>query len=254
MANTAARIRIRIGTAGWSIPAASRARFPADGQALQRYAARMHATEINSSFYRSHAVGTYTKWASLVPAGFRFSVKLPRTITQYARLRGVDALLDSFMAEVGGLGRKLGRLLVQLPPSLAFDPAVADAFFSALRARAGCTGIACEPRHVSWAHDEAESLLRAYQVARVAADPARFDADAEPGGARPAYYRLHGSPRIYFDAYGEARLRPLAERLCRQRDAWVIFDNTAHGHAVADALCLWRLLGDMRHGALPLRD
>lgn len=241
MANTAPRLRI--GTAGWSIPAASRAQFPAVGHALQRYATRMNAVEINSSFYRQHPASTYAKWASLVPAGFRFSVKLPRTITQFARLRDVDALLDTFMDEVRGLGRKLGRLLVQLPPSLPFDPSIADAFITGLRNRAGRTGIACEPRHASWGHPEAEALLLAHRVARVAADPPRFGSDAQPGGARPPYYRLHGSPRLYFDAYGQSRLLALAEQLRGQRDAWVIFDNTAHGHALADALCLEGMLG-----------
>lgn len=233
---TATSPRIRIGTAGWSIPAASRAEFPVGGHALQRYAARLHAVEINSSFYRPHAASTYARWAALVPSGFRFSVKLPRTITQYARLREVDALLDAFMAEVAGLGGRLGRLLVQLPPSLAFDPTTADAFFAGLRARAGRVGIACEPRHASWADAEAEALLRAHRVARVAADPPRFGADAD--------YRLHGSPRIYYDAYGKARLRGVVEALRQRRDAWVMFDNTAHGHALADALCLQRLLQD----------
>jgi len=41
-----------IGTAGWSIPALVRDAFPLEGTALQRYAAVMGCTEVNSSFHR----------------------------------------------------------------------------------------------------------------------------------------------------------------------------------------------------------
>ena len=117
---TTSAARLRIGVAGWSLPAGSGDQFAAGAHQLQRYASRLDAVEINSSFYRSHARSTYAGWASLVPREFRFAVKVPRSITQYARLRDVEALLDAFMEEVGGLGRRLGRLLCNAP-SLAFD-------------------------------------------------------------------------------------------------------------------------------------
>lgn len=232
---------IRIGTAGWQLPAASRGAFGEGAHQLSRYATRLDAVEINSSFYRSHARETYARWAALVPEGFVFSVKLPRSITQHARLVGTDALIDAFAGEVAGLGAMLGRVLVQLPPSLAFDEAVASTFFDALRARFPDTSIACEPRHASWGAPDAEALLRAADIARVAADPPRFASDAQPGGAGPAYWRWHGSPRLYYDGYDDARLTALAGRL--SAGDWVVFDNTAHGHATANALRLRELLG-----------
>ena len=223
-----------IGTAGWSLPATARDAFAPGPHQLARDASRLDATEINSSFYRPHAASTYARWASLVPRGFRFSVKLPRTITQFARLVNTEDLLDGFFEQVAGLGAKLGRCVVQLPPSLVFDAVVAERFFTALRERAGRTGLACEPRQASWGTAEADALLRAHRVARIAADPPRFEADARPGGSRPAYWRLHGSPRIYRDAYDAGTLRQLDTRL--RRGDWVIFDNTAEGHAIANAL------------------
>ena len=200
----------------------------------------MNALEINSSFYRPHAAGTYARWASLVPRGFRFSVKLPRTITQFARLVDTEDLLDGFFEQVAGLGAKLGRCVVQLPPSLVFDAVVADRFFAALRERADRTGLACEPRHSSWGGADADALLRKHGAARIAADPPRFQVDALPGGSRPAYWRLHGSPRIYRDDYDAQALQRLRTRL--RRGDWVIFDNTAEGHATANALSLQKLL------------
>ncbi|HCL13775.1 MAG TPA: DUF72 domain-containing protein, partial [Pseudomonas sp.] len=43
---------IRLGCAGWSLPRDAGRVFPAQGTHLERYAQVLHATEINSSFYR----------------------------------------------------------------------------------------------------------------------------------------------------------------------------------------------------------
>lgn len=56
-----------------------------------------------------------------------------RSRTPSAR-RGADAALDAFLEQVTGLGGKLGPVLFQLRPSLAFDPQPVGAFFAALRA------------------------------------------------------------------------------------------------------------------------
>src|SRR4051812_3495039 len=109
---------MRVGTAGWSIPSGSADAFPAEGSHLERYAAGLSAAEINSSFYRPHRRATYAKWAAAVPPDFRFSVKLPKTITHDSRLMDCSALIARFGEEIGGLGEKLGPVLVQLPPSL----------------------------------------------------------------------------------------------------------------------------------------
>jgi hypothetical protein len=127
---------VRIGCTGWAIPTGSAEAFPSTGSHLARYAGRLAAVEISSSFYRHHRPDTYARWAATVPPGFRFAVKLPRAVTHDARL-GPDGLpaLDRFLAEAAHLGDRLGPLLAQLPPSLAFDAARATAFFAALAAR-----------------------------------------------------------------------------------------------------------------------
>lgn len=228
-----------IGCAGWSLPGSERVHFAGTGSLLERYASRFSAVEINSSFHRPHRVTTYARWSASVPADFRFSVKIPKTITHGLRLQGADILLDTFLTESAGLGDRLGCLLVQLPPSLSFELGVARAFFSALRSRTPAP-VACEPRHASWFTAEAEELLIESEVARVAADPARVPAAGEPGGwPGLVYYRLHGSPRIYYSAYEEEYLDALAIRLnAAERPAWCIFDNTVLGAATRNALDL----------------
>ena len=229
----------RIGTAGWATPRAVAGEFPAEGSVLQRYAACLDCAEINTTFYRPHKPDTYARWRDSVPDGFRFAVKLRKTITHEARLADCADALAGFVEEVSTLGDQLGPLLVQLPPSLTFDPQVSRAFFAELRA-VWSGRIAFEPRHASWFDDEPEALLVDHRIARVAADPAPHSKAAMPGGWPDfAYWRLHGSPRMYFSPYEAKRLDTLAEALrTGPANAWCIFDNTASGAAAADALAL----------------
>ena len=229
---------IHLGCAGWSVPRLHAGHFPQQGTQLQRYATRLNAVEINSSFYRAHQPKTYTRWAASAPEHFRFSVKLPKAITHEKRLVGCTGLLEQFLHECGHLGDRLGCLLVQLPPSLAFDVDVADRFFTRLRKHYD-GWLAVEPRHPTWA--TAQSLLVDLQVAQVAASPSRFGVDAQPGGWQGlVYWRLHGEPQIYRSAYARDYLQRLAARLQQREDAqqpaWCIFDNTASGAALGDAL------------------
>lgn len=244
---TASRPAIHVGTAGWAIPRAVAGHFPENGSALARYASRFGVAEINSSFHRPHRPGTYAGWAASVPEGFRFTAKLPKSITHVRRLVEPEADLDRFIAEVTCLGPRLGPLLIQLPPSLAFNATTAAVFFRLLRSRCEAP-FACEPRHPSWFEDEADRMLKDHRVARVAADPARHPAAAEPGGwPGLAYIRLHGSPRTYYSAYDDDVLDALAARLHASRvECWCIFDNTASGAACANALELLARLAQGR--------
>jgi uncharacterized protein YecE (DUF72 family) len=239
-----ARPRLRIGTAGWAIPRAVADRFPAEGSGLQRYAGRFNAAEINSTFYRPHRASTYMRWRETTPDGFRFAAKIPKAITHDGRLAGCRPALSAFLEEIGGLEQTLGPLLVQLPPSLVFDASGAASFFADLRS-AFDGQVACEPRHPSWFEGPADDLLRANRVARVAADPARAPEAARPGGwPGLAYWRLHGSPRMYYSAYTPDFLERLAAGILRAGadEAWIIFDNTTSGAAAADALALMALV------------
>jgi uncharacterized protein YecE (DUF72 family) len=237
---------VLIGTAGWSLPTQVADVFPAEGSSLERYAARLCAAEVNSSFHRPHRASTWERWAASVPDDFRFSVKLPKTITHQHKLVGAEDLLAAHLADSAPLGAKLSVHLVQLPPSLAFDADVAASFFEHLAA-VSSAATACEPRHPSWFGEEAERVLARCCVARVAADPARVPAAAKAGGwSGLAYFRLHGSPVIYRSSYNDERLASYADRIreaaVHAQATWCIFDNTASSAAAGNALRLRALL------------
>ena len=237
---------VHLGIAGWAIRREHSHRFADVGTHLQRYATLFNAVEINSCFYRPHRRATYERWADSVPEGFRFAVKLPKVITHDQRMVDAEARLEQFLDETGGLGDKRGPILIQLPPSFAFDGVVVATFLAQLRQRFNGDAV-LEPRHETWFTDEVDSLLCEYQIARVAADPARVPAARSAGGYEGiVYIRLHGSPRIYYSAYSPEVLDSVAAEiqswLARGVRTWCIFDNTALGFATSDALTVQAVL------------
>ena len=242
---SASRSLAYVGTAGWAVPQQYRDGIAEGESILERYAGTLGAAEINSTFYKRHRVSTFERWRASVPNGFRFSVKLPRSITHEAALVGAQQELEAFFDDVQGLGEKLGPVLVQLPASQAFEAATSAAFFRALR-RLHAGPVACEPRHASFYGPAAQRIFAEYDVARVVADPPRPAAAADPGGSNSlVYVRWHGSPDVYWSAYDDTRLSRLADSI-RPRlgnaAVWCIFDNTAAGAAFDDARRFGRLL------------
>ena len=157
-------------------------------------------------------------------------MKIPKTITHERRLIDINEPPSRFLDECSALGEKLGPLLIQLPPSLKFEPAEVERFLANWRKRtSGATVI--EPRHPDWFTPEASTMLAASKVARVAADPAKVPEAARPGGwSGLTYHRLHGSPVMYRSAYEEPVLADLTARLQTESvaaEAWCMFDNTS---------------------------
>jgi uncharacterized protein YecE (DUF72 family) len=232
---------LRIGTAGWALPKAQRVSPLENRSVLEHYAALFDAVEINSSFYRPHRLSTYERWNQSVPESFRFSVKLPRMITHELGLAKCQSETISFVQSVRGLEPKLAVLLVQLPPSRIFDLSVARAFFAMLRQETSAH-IVCEARNPSWFVDEVADLFETFGISRVVADPVPVGCEfvVQPG-SRFAYFRLHGSPRMYYSAYSSDYLQGVSAAAGAAAETWCIFDNTAAGAAWSDAAALQRL-------------
>lgn len=230
--------RIRVGLAGWSNPPGKRFDRNPGQTHLSYYAAQFSCVEINSSFYRPHQSATYARWRDETPASFRFSVKMPRSVTHESHLKRCASEVSRFYDDIAELRPKVTAVLVQLPPSLEFNARTARVFFGTLPRLRGMK-VVCEPRHPSWFSSTAEKALREAGVSRVGADPARCPGAEAPGGLRRfAYFRWHGSPRLYYSKYSEAQLAIFAAAVTRTKatDTWCVFDNTARYAAWDDAL------------------
>jgi uncharacterized protein YecE (DUF72 family) len=242
--------RIRVGLAGWSNPPAKRFERNPDQTHLSYYAAHFSCVEINSSFYRPHQSATYARWRDETPAPFRFSVKMPRSVTHESHLKRCAHEVSRFYEEIAELRPKLAAVLIQLPPSLEFNGRTVRVFFNTVPRLRG-TKVVCEPRHPSWFSSAAENALREAGVSRVAADPARSPGAQAPGGLhRFAYFRWHGAPRLYYSKYSEEQLAIFAAAVTRTKamDAWCVFDNTARHAAWDDAL---QFMAALRSAARP---
>ena len=237
---------LHIGTAGWQLPKALND-TTRKGSHLERYADLFNAVEINSTFYRPHQVKTFERWAASVPKEFRFAVKMHRAITHEQRLRTITPA-QHFLEMVDALGEKLGPVLVPLPPSLAWSMEAED-FLHALR-EVFEGAVVLEARHPSWSLPEAQRVLLHGRISGVAADPPLItDALMPMGDLSLRYFRLHGSPRVYWSSYSDAFLNELATRIVEilraDQAVWTIFDNTAAGAGASDALRLQRMVKDL---------
>jgi len=166
---------------------------------------------------------------------------MPRSITHDLKLSNAREPLLAFLAQTEGLSEKRGPILMQLPPSFSFDDVVVATFLEQLRA-AYDGPVVCEPRHGTWFSSEATALLNRHCISPVVADPPPAPvARGFEGRPDVAYFRLHGSPRMYWSRYGDDFITALATtaRIASSAsDVWCIFDNTASGAAIENA---WEL-------------
>ena len=113
-----------IGTSGFDYLEWKPGFYPGDlprKRFLSYYASRFKAVELNNTFYRIPDSTRIAAWSAATPDGFRFSLKAPRRITHFERLKTPSSALDLFIKVAAELGPRLGALLFQLPPYLKCD-------------------------------------------------------------------------------------------------------------------------------------
>jgi len=225
---------MKIGTAGWNIPADFRSSFPEEGSHLFRYSQILNAVEINSTFYNFHQPKTFERWASETPDDFQFSIKLHQSFTHDCDLRPKVREMKEFFSSVHHLGTKFKVLLLQFPGKMIFHEKNMNRFYELIRKNFE-GHIVIEPRNETWVSKESRKLLKDYKISKVIADPERCPSPFKTINGL-VYYRLHGSPIIYRSSYSKAYLKRLKKELQGYKDAWCIFDNTTFGQATGNAL------------------
>ena len=133
---TGSRPDVRVGISGWTYKPWRGAFYPKglkQADELAHAASRLRSVEVNGSFYALQRPESYRAWAAATPDDFVFAVKGGRFITHMKKLADVETPLANFFASgVLALGPKLGPVLWQLPPHLAFHPDRLDAFLALL--------------------------------------------------------------------------------------------------------------------------
>jgi uncharacterized protein YecE (DUF72 family) len=129
---------------------------------LGLYAASLPTVEINNTFYRMPKREVLERWASQVPASFRFAIKASRRITHISRLKEVTSPVGFLLDNVEVLGDKLGVVLFQLPPNLRYDEGRLEHLLGLLKPG---RRYVLEARHESWFHEGTYARLRAADVA-----------------------------------------------------------------------------------------
>ena len=269
-------VPVRIGISGWTYPPWRGVFYPPTlphRQELEFASGQLNSIEINGSFYSLQRPTSYRKWAAATPADFMFAVKAPRFITHMKKLADVDTALPNFFGSgVLALGAKLGPILWQLPPTLAFDERRLAEFFAQLPRSTGeaayqsrhhdhrlegraWTGTdadrplrhALEIRHDSYRHPRFLPLLREHSIAVVVADTAGKWPMIIESTADLVYVRLHGADELYASGYDDAALSTWAGRVtgwaAQDHLVHVYFDNDTKVRAPFDAMSLSGKLG-----------
>ena len=240
---------IVLGTSGWDYPEWIGRFYPKRGvpDKLRFYADRFPIVEINSTFYRLPPVGVAESWARRTPKGFKFAAKFPQTITHDLRLVNTADELGRFLAVTKPLqdSGKFAAALLQLPPSLRFEPNTVRSFYETLP---GDFPVAVEFRERSWLAPESFDLLREFHLAYVVVDEPLLPIQLEVT-APFTYVRWHGhGSRLWYDyTYTTTeldawvpRVRTLAEKAER---IYGFFNNHFRGDAAMNASSLAEQLG-----------
>jgi len=252
--------RVLVGTSGWNYEDWKGSFYPEDlpkTKWLEYYARNFQTIEVNATFYHEMKESTYKKWSEATPDGFCWAVKAHRFITHIKRLRDVEEPLKRFFGSVIALGDKLGPVLFQLLPSLAFDGAVLEEFSATLhnaaRSSAGLPKImrfAIEPRHASWMRDDALACLRKLGLGFCISDTGGHYPCRKAVTSDFAYIRLHGPTTLYASSYSDAQLEDWAARVATlDRDVYIYFDNSCMAYAPNNALDLKKLMDNFVPGS-----
>jgi uncharacterized protein YecE (DUF72 family) len=213
-----------IGTSGYAYKEWKGSFYPKDlpqKGMLRYYGERFQSVEINNTFYRMPSASVLQGWAADVPRGFKFVIKVPQQITHFRRLKAADHLVSDLLEVVDTLGRRLGPLLVQLPPNMKKDvPRLRD-FLPLLQSQQA----AFEFRHKSWFDDEVFDLMRHHNAALCIADA---DDDLQVPFISAANW---GYLRLRRPDYSSADLKKWAKRVREQkwREAFIFFKHEDEG-------------------------
>ncbi|MCX7973429.1 MAG: DUF72 domain-containing protein [Candidatus Aminicenantes bacterium] len=236
-------MKFQVGTSGWSYRGWRGLFYPEDlspSQWLAFYSQYFSTVEINMTFYRFPKPETMEHWAKLTPDNFAFSLKANRRITHLKKLREIKADLRYMYILAQSLGKKLGCLLFQLPPSLRIDLPLLEDFLAQLETRFLNV---IEFRHPSWYNEAVYDLLRQKKVILCLVSSKQVPPKMVVTSST-AYVRFHGLTAGYRYFYSDSELEVWAANLSQLpvKEIFIYFNNDYRAHAVQNGLRLRSML------------
>ncbi len=122
---------------------------------LYHYSRQFNTIELNTTHYRIPTTAMIQNWKEATPSRFRFSPKIPQTISHRRNLLEGQELVTQFSQAVLGLGEKLGISFMQLPPHFGVDRGAELIHF--LRQFPTEVPLSVEFRHESWFENSAQA-------------------------------------------------------------------------------------------------
>jgi uncharacterized protein YecE (DUF72 family) len=233
---------LNIGTSGWSYKHWSEIFYPKDikpEKYLEYYITKFCCVELNSSFYNLPMKTTVSGWMNRTPDTFKFCPKLSRFITHQLQLVNIEGALQKYFDVFEGMKKRLGPVLIQLPPGLSYDKSLICNFLDLIKEQYSYYRFAVEVRHESWITDNFFDLLAYYGIAFVIADSGTRFPYYETITADFIYLRFHGREQLYASDYSETDLKQYGEKiknwLDEGKEVWIFFNNDYHGFAVKNA-------------------
>jgi uncharacterized protein YecE (DUF72 family) len=256
---------VRVGTAGFSYQD-WRGKFYPDNikprEMLPFYARHFSTVEIDATYYRVLPASTFQSMATRTPERFKFTVKLPGTVTHaggaptvvssdlHAWRESLEPLIDQ---------RKFGCGVAQFPTSFRPNASTIE-YLKTLRTHIDLP-VVVEFRHREWQTNETLELLAELRFGLVDVDQPRFRTLPRPSSdivGSIGYVRMHGrnvanwwrgdNVTRYDYEYTSEELEPWAHRIHDMEatpgaeEVYVVFNNHAFGKAPRNAAMLEELL------------
>lgn len=241
--------KIHIGTSGWSYKHWKEIFYPKTLKAtdyLLHYQQYFETAEINTSFYHLPKPDTVKNWIQVTGKQFYFCPKISRYITHVKKLNDPEQTLPRFFSIFDPFKKRLGPVLIQLPPNLAYKEDKTRQFFTALQAYKGYH-FALEARHESWFTPECLALLKKYKIAFVIADAGSRWPVFNAVTHQHIYIRFHGETG-YDSLYSPGQINKYAEMMLHWKEEghiiWAFFNNDGNGYAIKNAQELMEAISD----------
>src|SRR4051794_7360842 len=124
MEESPAMSRLWLGTMGFSYADWAGVFYPTGtkpGDYLSHYARHFDTVELDTTFHATPPIERVQRWAQVTPDDFRFCVKTPKEVTHNGSLGRRVGEMNRFIEVLRAFEKKLGVVLIQLPPSCGMD-------------------------------------------------------------------------------------------------------------------------------------